>query len=89
MSPGPAEAAFEPPDFWESGEVPSYVYGLASTLLEEADRRRELGGRLCGAGRDRWTTPGPSRHSTRFFPLSRHGPARSSSTAENADRAVL
>ena len=38
---------------WESGEVPSYVYGLASTLLEEADGRQELSGRLCDAGRKR------------------------------------
>ena len=30
-----------------------------------------------------------SRHSSAVFPLSRHGPARSSTTAENADRAVL
>ena len=37
---------------WESGEVPSYVYGLASTLLEEADRRLELSGRLCDVGRN-------------------------------------
>ena len=30
-----------------------------------------------------------SRHSSPFFPLSRHGPAGSSPTAGNADRAVL
>ena len=30
-----------------------------------------------------------SRHSTTIFPLSRHGPARSSSTTESADRAAL
>ena len=53
--------------------------------MASRDRREEASGTFCYDARRAWE----SRHSTPFFPLSRHGPARSSKTAESADRAAL
>ena len=58
-----------------AGQKASRDDGSRSRLPEPSSKRR----------RGAWE----SRHSILFFPLSRHGPAKSSPMAGNADRAVL